>query len=44
MNIDKSIRNGLGRETHSSSVVKCYSTYVHDLPNGSGKIASTNNC
>ncbi|XP_060845114.1 hexokinase type 2-like [Rhopalosiphum padi] len=32
--MDKSIRNGLGKETNSSSVVKCYVTYVQDLPNG----------
>jgi len=35
--LDKDIRNGLGRETNSSSVVKSYITYVQDLPNGKGK-------
>ncbi|KAF0760552.1 hexokinase type 2-like [Aphis craccivora] len=32
--LDKSIRDGLGKETNASSVVKCYVTYVQDLPNG----------
>ncbi|KAL5237765.1 hypothetical protein ACI65C_005175 [Semiaphis heraclei] len=32
--MDKAIRNGLGKETNPSSVVKCYITYVQDLPNG----------
>jgi len=35
--MDKAIRNGLGKETNPSSVVKCYITYVQDLPNGTGK-------
>jgi len=34
--LDKSIRDGLGKETNASSVVKCYVTYVQDLPNGTG--------
>ncbi|XP_025190959.1 hexokinase type 2-like [Melanaphis sacchari] len=32
--MDISIRNGLSKETNPSSVVKCYVTYVQDLPNG----------
>ncbi|XP_022160235.1 hexokinase type 2-like, partial [Myzus persicae] len=32
--MDEAIRNGLGKETNPSSVVKCYITYVQDLPNG----------
>ncbi|XP_015371010.1 PREDICTED: hexokinase type 2-like isoform X1 [Diuraphis noxia] len=32
--MDKAIRNGLCKETNPSSVVKCYITYVQDLPNG----------
>lgn len=35
--MDKAVRNGLGKETNPSSVVKCYITYVQDLPNGTGK-------
>jgi len=35
--IEKAIRNGLGKETNPSSSVKCYITYVKDLPNGTGK-------
>jgi len=38
--LDIGIRNGLGKETNPSSVIKCYITYVQDLPNGTGK----NNC
>ncbi|XP_001945605.1 hexokinase type 2-like [Acyrthosiphon pisum] len=32
--LDEDVRNGLGIETNPSSVVKCFSTYVQDLPNG----------
>ncbi|VVC35408.1 Hypothetical protein CINCED_3A007830 [Cinara cedri] len=32
--MDKAIRNGLGKETNPSSIVKCFVTYVQDLPNG----------
>ncbi|KAL4104931.1 hypothetical protein QTP88_020207 [Uroleucon formosanum] len=32
--MDTAVRNGLGKETNPSSVVKCYITYVQDLPNG----------
>ncbi|XP_003242238.1 hexokinase type 2 isoform X1 [Acyrthosiphon pisum] len=32
--MDGAIRNGLGKDTNPSSIVKCYVTYVQDLPNG----------
>ncbi|XP_050057486.1 hexokinase type 2 isoform X3 [Aphis gossypii] len=32
--MDGAIRQGLGKETNPSSIVKCYVTYVQDLPNG----------
>lgn len=35
--MDKAIKSGLGKATNPSSVVKCYVTYVQDLPNGKGK-------
>lgn len=35
--MDKAIRNGLAKKTNPSSIVKCYVTYVQDLPNGTGK-------
>lgn len=31
------INAGLSRTTHNDSVVKCFTTYVQDLPNGTGK-------
>jgi len=37
--MDGAIRNGLGKDTNPSSIVKCYVTYVQDLPNGTGKKA-----
>lgn len=33
----KSIENGLGKETNDVSKVKCYPTYVQDMPVGTGK-------
>ncbi|KAJ8917109.1 hypothetical protein NQ315_012599, partial [Exocentrus adspersus] len=30
------IERGLKKETHADSVVKCFPTYVQDLPNGTG--------
>lgn len=36
--MDKAIKSGLGKATNPSSVVKCYVTYVQDLPNGKGKL------
>jgi len=38
--MDGANRNGLGKDTNPSSIVKCYVTYVQDLPNGTGKKAS----
>lgn len=32
--MDKAIKNGLAKATNPTSVVKCYVTYVQDLPNG----------
>lgn len=34
----EAIQNGLGKESNPSSIVKCYVTYVQDLPNGTGKL------
>lgn len=31
------INKGLSRETHDEAIVKCFTTYVQDLPNGTGK-------
>lgn len=31
------VEKGLAKKTHDESAVKCYVTYVQDLPNGSGK-------
>lgn len=33
----ESIRKGLKKQTHSEATVKCFPTYVQDLPNGKGK-------
>lgn len=33
----KSINQGLCKETHEMSTVKCFVTYVQDLPNGKGQ-------
>lgn len=30
------IKKGLGAETHNSATVKCYQTYIQDLPSGNG--------
>jgi len=38
--MDGAIRQGLGKDTNPSSIVKCYVTYVQDLPNGTGKKAA----
>lgn len=35
--MDNAIRDGLRKETNPTSIVKCYVTYVQDLPNGTGK-------
>jgi Hexokinase. len=32
------IQLGLGKDTHETSIVKCFVTYVQDLPNGTGKL------
>lgn len=42
--MDKAIRNGLGKETNPTSIVKCYVTYVQDLPNGTGKLKTKKYC
>lgn len=28
---------GLGKDSHATSIVKCWLTYIQDLPNGKGK-------
>lgn len=38
----KSINEGLSKEGHNSADVKCFITYVQDLPNGKGRILITN--
>jgi hypothetical protein len=35
------IQLGLGKNTHQKSIVKCFVTYVQDLPNGTGKLNNT---
>lgn len=30
------LNKGLGKKTHAESIVKCFVTYVQDLPNGKG--------
>lgn len=32
------IQLGLRKDTHATSIVKCFVTYVQDLPNGTGKL------
>lgn len=32
----ENIQRGLKKDTHSDSIVKCFPTYVQDLPNGKG--------
>lgn len=34
------INRGLSKETHTEAIVRCYTTYVQDLPNGTGKKAT----
>ena len=36
----KEVRRGLKKETHQCSEVKCFVTYVQDLPDGNGKLCS----
>lgn len=31
------VNKGLKKETHPNAIVKCFVTYVQDLPNGTGK-------
>jgi hypothetical protein len=33
------IQLGLRKDTHEKSIVKCFVTYVQDLPNGTGKLS-----
>lgn len=35
--LTKEINRGLSRDTHEEAIVKCFTTYVQDLPNGTGK-------
>lgn len=32
------LNRGLKKETNPTSIVKCFPTYVQDLPNGKGKL------
>jgi hypothetical protein len=36
--LQEDIQLGLGKDTHEKSIVKCFVTYVQDLPNGTGKL------
>nr|XP_033322394.1 hexokinase type 2 isoform X1 [Megalopta genalis] len=35
--LDIELKKGLGKATHNDSIVKCFTTYVQDLPNGTEK-------
>jgi len=35
--LQEDIQLGLRKDTHAASIVKCFVTYVQDLPNGTGK-------
>ncbi|XP_041979692.1 hexokinase type 2 isoform X2 [Aricia agestis] len=35
--LNKALLLGLGKETHSKAIVKCFITYIQDLPNGTEK-------
>lgn len=35
------IQRGLSKKTHPEADIKCFVTYVQDLPNGTGKIRKT---
>lgn len=35
--LDDEMNKGLSKEMHDQAVVKCFATYVQDLPDGSGK-------
>ena len=34
--LNHEIEQGLGKDTHNSASVKCFITYVQDLPNSTG--------
>lgn len=34
--MDKAIKDGLGKNTNINAVVKCFISYVQDIPNGTG--------
>lgn len=31
------LNKGLGKDTHAKAIVKCWITYIQDLPNGKGR-------
>lgn len=35
--LTEEINKGLSKESHDDAIVKCFTTYVQDLPNGTGK-------
>lgn len=35
--LNDEMNKGLSKETHDDAIVKCFTTYVQDLPNGTGK-------
>lgn len=36
--LTEDINKGLSKDKHDEAVVKCYTTYVQDLPNGTGNL------
>src|SRR5690349_12344910 len=36
--LNAALTQGLGKDTNAKSVVKCFPTYVRDLPDGTGEI------
>lgn len=34
--LEREMQKGLTKETHKDAIVKCFTTYVQDLPNGTG--------
>lgn len=35
--LHKALLDGLGKKTHAKATVKCWPTYIQDLPNGKGE-------
>lgn len=43
INFERQIKKGLKKSTHNTSEIKCFITYVQDMPNGTerGKVRSS---